>query len=139
MWWPTVLAEIPSRAATCLLASPRAIRRNTSTSRSVNPAGRDRRCTLTGVAGRRQHRVHFDPAQPALVNLLQQLRGGVGWAAGRPVGAVLDHRVVGVGGRQQPSRQVELVTAEPTVVPAAVASFVVAASQRRVRCEQSAA
>src|SRR5437660_229139 len=39
-WWPVVLTEISSDAATSLLVMPRATRRKTSISRSLSPPGR---------------------------------------------------------------------------------------------------
>ena len=72
MWCPTVLGEIPRLAATCLLAWPRAIRRKTSTSRSVSPAGRLRRARAGGLAGGGDHRVDLDPPEPAGVDLVAQ-------------------------------------------------------------------
>ena len=64
-------------AATCLLAWPRAIRRNTSTSRSVSPAGAAARAG-GGLAGGGEHGVDLGPSEAAGVDVGEQLRGGVG-------------------------------------------------------------
>ena len=139
MWWPTVFGEIPSVAATCLLADPRAIRRNTSTSRSVRPAGFDAFTARTVVAGGVEHGVDLDAPEATGVDVVEQLRRGVGAAECRAVGPVLGHRVIGVGGGEQSGADVELVTRQAAVVAGAVGAFVVACGEVGERGEQGAA
>ena len=126
-------------AATCLLAWPRAIRRSTSTSRSVRPAGSGHRRRAAGLAGGGEHGVDLDPSEAAGVDLVEQLRRRVRRGERRAVGPVLGHGVVGVGGGQQPSAEVELVSRRAAVVAGAVGALVVAGGDVGERGQQRAA
>jgi len=76
-----------------------------------------------------EHGVDLDATEAAGVNLVEQLRRSVGRGEGRPVGPVLAHGVVGVGGGQQPRAQGELVSRSTAVVPGAVGSLVAACGE----------
>ena len=136
---PTVFGEMPSAAATCLLAWPRAISRSTSTSRSVSPAGRlicggRVACPAAASTASTSSRVNR-PASTSATSCVRRVLCG----QRRTVRTVLGHRVVRIGGRQQPSAEVEPIRLGAAVVPGAVGSFVVAGGDVGVRGEEAAA
>ena len=100
---------MPSAAATCLLARPRAMRRSTSTSRSVSPAGRRARAGRPRLLpGGAEHGVDLVRGRSDRQSTLaEQLRRSLGRRQRRPVGTVLGHRVVRVGRGQQPGAEGE--------------------------------
>ena len=81
-----------------------------------------------GLPGGGEHGVDLEASEVAGIDLVEQLRGGCGRRERRTVGPVLGHGVIGVGGGQQTSTDVELVTRRTAVVARAVDAFVVAAA-----------
>ena len=129
--WPRFRAPAPP----ALVWKPRASMATTSASRSVSPAGRSRRggvcpaASTTAVTASASSR----PASRLLGERLRSLLGGS--AAVRPR---LGHRVIGVGGGQQPGREAELGAARPAVIARPVEALVMGAGDRRERREERA-
>ena len=131
MWRSAVFGEIPRVEPICLVCSPRASSRRTSTSRSVRPAGRSMRATgrplASSTAATRS--ASKSPAR----HCSTERRGG---AIGRhrlAVGPRLGHRVIGVDGREQTRRRRLAGRVCPTVIAGPVEPLVMRA---RDRCER---
>ena len=103
MWLRAVFGEITSRAAISLLDSPRATSRSTSISRAVSPAGPSA-AAPDAVPGGGEHGLDRVGVQPPGLDLGAQLGGRVLGRERRPMRARLAHRLVGVGGAEDPGR-----------------------------------
>jgi hypothetical protein len=121
---------MPRVAPISWLDCPATSARNTSSSRFVSPPGssRGRRCTR--VPGGGEHRIDRLGTQPALARFVQQLRFGAGLVERGPVGPLLAHRLVAVGGGEDAARAVEPRCERLAVVAGAIEPLVVSAGQR---------
>ena len=77
------------------------------------------------MSGDGEYGVDLDPSEAPGVDLADEHRGRGRRVERRPVRTLLRHRVVGVGRRQQPGRDAELIAGEAAVVAGAVRPFVV--------------
>ncbi len=90
------------------------------------------------MAGGVEHGVDLDFPEAPGVDVVQQLRRSLGGAECPAVRAVLGHRVVGLGGGDQPGADVEVVTRQAAVIAGPIGAFVVTCGQVGERGEQGA-